>query len=48
MSQLYETLDEPALDRHVLGNILSLRVQFDILNDSSERNNSNRYDLDPV
>ncbi|WP_227380844.1 hypothetical protein [Haladaptatus halobius] len=29
MSQLYETLDEPNLDRRMLGNILSLLVQFD-------------------
>ncbi|WP_227380983.1 hypothetical protein [Haladaptatus halobius] len=45
VSQLYEILDEPALDRRMLGNILSLLVQFGILGVYSERNNSNRYDL---
>jgi hypothetical protein len=51
VNQLYETLDNPALDRRMLGNVLSLFVQFGILGVYSERNNSNRYDLtqyDPI
>ncbi len=43
--QLYEALDEPELNQRMLGNILSLLVQLDILGIYSERNNSNRYDL---
>lgn len=45
VSQLYETLDDPELDRRMLGTILSLLVQLDVLDFYSERNNSNRYDL---
>jgi hypothetical protein len=43
--QLRENLPESSLTPQMVGNLLALLVQFEIIEVFSERNNSNRYDL---
>ncbi|SIR94937.1 hypothetical protein SAMN05421858_4775 [Haladaptatus litoreus] len=43
--QLSENLPDSSLTPQMLGNLLALLVQFEIIEVFSERNNSNRYDL---
>ncbi|RBI58594.1 hypothetical protein DMJ13_26035 [halophilic archaeon] len=43
--QLKEVVDDPAITSQMLGNILSLLADLDVIGVQSQRNNSNRYDL---
>ncbi|MFH5802381.1 hypothetical protein [Haladaptatus sp. CMAA 1911] len=43
--QLSENLPDSSLTPQMVGNLLALLVQFEIIEVFSERNNSNRYDL---
>ena len=43
--QLKAVVDDPAITSQMLGNILSLLVDLDVIGIQSQRNNSNRYDL---
>ncbi|RBI59533.1 hypothetical protein DMJ13_23340 [halophilic archaeon] len=43
--RLVEFVDDPAITPQMLGNILSLLVDLDVIGVHSQRNNSNRYDL---
>ena len=42
---MVEIVDDPAITSQMLGNMLSLLVDLDVIGVQSQRNNSNRDDL---